>query len=112
MIPTPTYVSALFGHRCVSVACGGAHTFAVSDMGKTFSWGQGACGQLGLGSKPPVVFLPTQVPSLSDKQVRGVACGFGHTVIVLAGGECLTCGWNKTGQCGDGSRFVTRLTER
>lgn len=32
-----------------------------------------------------------------------MACGFGHTVVVLAGGECLTCGWNKAGQCGNGS---------
>ena len=50
-----------------------------------------------------VVATPSQVSALADKQVRGVACGFGHTVVVLAGGECLTCGWNKAGQCGNGS---------
>jgi alpha-tubulin suppressor-like RCC1 family protein len=102
LIARPTYVAALFGHRAVSVACGGAHTFVISDTGKAFSWGQGACGQLGHGHKNATVALPTHVAALADKQVRGVACGFGHTVVVLVGGECLTCGWNNTGQCGDG----------
>ena len=102
LVARPTYIAGLFGHRCVSVACGGAHTFVITDLGKTFSWGQGACGQLGQGHRNTVVATPSQVSALADKQVRGVACGFGHTVVVLAGGECLTCGWNKAGQCGNG----------
>ena len=51
-----------------------------------------------------LVATPTQVQALVDRQVGGVACGFGHTVIVLVGGECLTCGWNASGQCGNGSK--------
>ena len=62
VVSLPTYVSGLFGHRCATVACGGAHTLVVSDMGKTFSWGQNACGQLGLGHKTALVATPTQVP--------------------------------------------------
>ena len=52
-------------HRCMSVACGGAHTFVVSDMGKTFSWGQGGCGQLGQGHTIAIVSTPTQVSALA-----------------------------------------------
>jgi alpha-tubulin suppressor-like RCC1 family protein len=62
VVSLPTYVSGLFGHRCATVACGGAHTLVVSDMGKAFSWGQNACGQLGLGHKSALVATPTQVP--------------------------------------------------
>ena len=62
VVSLPTYVSGLFGHRCATVACGGAHTLVVSDMGKIFSWGQNACGQLGLGHKTALVATPTQVP--------------------------------------------------
>ncbi len=62
VVSLPAYVSGLFGHRCATVACGGAHTLVVSDMGKIFSWGQNACGQLGLGHKTALVATPTQVP--------------------------------------------------
>jgi len=61
LVPRPTYIAGLFGHRCVSVACGGAHTFVITDLGKTFSWGQGACGQLGQGHTNTVVATPSQV---------------------------------------------------
>ena len=103
LIRRPQFVSGLFGHRCTSVACGGGHTLAVTDAGKIFSWGQGACGQLGLGIKTPVVGTPTAVTALQQDLVRGIACGFGHSVIVLTNGDCLTCGWNNAGQCGQGS---------
>jgi hypothetical protein len=61
LVTRPKYVSGLFGHRCVSVACCGAHTFVITDIGKTFSWGQGACGQLGQGHTNTVVATPSQV---------------------------------------------------
>lgn len=41
---------ALADFRIVDVACGEAHSLAVSSTGNLYSWGACSCGQLGLGS--------------------------------------------------------------
>ncbi|EKX46605.1 hypothetical protein GUITHDRAFT_48927, partial [Guillardia theta CCMP2712] len=98
----PTFVGSLFGVACMSVSCGGAHTVVVSEDGRVFSWGLGANGQLGHGSRDNLT-TPSVVQAMRGRDVLAVTCGVGHTVIVLAGGELYTCGWNKNGQCGVGS---------
>lgn len=42
--PTPRIVELLCNIRVVQIACGDAHTVALSRDGKLYSWGGGGCG--------------------------------------------------------------------
>ena len=63
-----------------SIAAGGQHTVAVTDM-SVHTWGSNSCGQLGTrtfrdkGS-------PTEVKDLTGKGVCQVACGLEHTLFL------------------------------
>jgi alpha-tubulin suppressor-like RCC1 family protein len=45
----PFLVRALRSERVAFVACGGSHTLASTEDGRTFAWGSGSVGQLGIG---------------------------------------------------------------
>eukprot|EP00438_Fugacium_kawagutii_P009098 Skav206641 [mRNA] locus=scaffold166:80793:91999:- [translate_table: standard] len=81
---TPRVVEHLRPHVVATVACGKAHTIAVSERGKMFTWGAGACGQLGhpdTSSFPsdedgyPFQPVPRGVDHLKDFKVIATACG-------------------------------------
>ena len=101
-IKRPTFIPGLLSYKCISAACGGGHTIVLTDTGRVLSWGTGSCGQLGHGSKENVA-APRVVEALAGKHVTGVACGFGHTVVVMDSGVCMSFGWNRDAQCGVGS---------
>lgn len=46
-----TYQRAIDVNISVKVACGYAHTLALSDEGKLYVWGGNSYGQLGIGNK-------------------------------------------------------------
>ncbi|EFN61765.1 RCC1 and BTB domain-containing protein 1 [Camponotus floridanus] len=48
---TPSRVGSLIGVVIIKVACGYAHTLALSDEGKLYVWGGNSYGQLGIGNK-------------------------------------------------------------
>jgi alpha-tubulin suppressor-like RCC1 family protein len=78
-----------------SVACGDAHTAAVSrDFSCAFTWGAGAHGQLGLGSESSAntPFRTLHSPPLS---ILAAACGSCHTLFLVSNGRfsfALECG--------------------
>lgn len=45
----PRYVSALQGTPVAMIATGAAHAAVLSVYGRVYTWGEGICGQLGLG---------------------------------------------------------------
>merc|ERR1712086_198584 len=45
----PTLVTGLQGKQVVHFAAGGCHTICTTADGSVFTWGDGGCGQLGLG---------------------------------------------------------------
>ena len=45
--PTPRLVDLLQTIQVVQIACGDAHTVALTNEGRLYSWGGGGCGQLG-----------------------------------------------------------------
>lgn len=51
-------VGALDAQKIAGVACGQAHSLAVSEQGQVFSWGAGEWGQLGLGMAEEAVRVP------------------------------------------------------
>ncbi|KAJ4850298.1 hypothetical protein Tsubulata_025898 [Turnera subulata] len=125
----PCLVTMNPGVRIHTVAAGGRHTLALSDIGQVWGWGYGGEGQLGLGSRIRMVSSPHPVPCIdpsygkdrttalsrgvmtSEGQnfrvpgsyVKGIACGGRHSAVITDAGALLTFGWGLYGQCGQGS---------
>ncbi|KAK9920599.1 hypothetical protein M0R45_029150 [Rubus argutus] len=119
---SPCLVNIGPGVRITTVAAGGRHTLALSDMGQVWGWGYGGEGQLGLGSRMKMVSSPHLIPcidpSVSGKDrfcavsqgskfpgsyVKEIACGGRHSAVITDAGALLTFGWGLYGQCGQGS---------
>ena len=79
-----------------SGACGGDMVTEV------WSCGQNSYGELG-HEDCVTRRVHFKVAVLEGRQVRGVAAGNEHTVVLLRGGEVLTVGYNDNGQCGQGT---------
>uniref|UniRef100_A0A2P2Q5Y0 Ultraviolet-B receptor UVR8 n=1 Tax=Rhizophora mucronata TaxID=61149 RepID=A0A2P2Q5Y0_RHIMU len=120
----PCLVTLNPGVRIVTVAAGGRHTLALSDMGQVWGWGYGGEGQLGLGSHIRMVSsphpihcidstykkdkptTPSQGGTSSEGQsfkvpgsyVKGIACGGRHSAVITDAGALLTFGWGLYGQ--------------
>ncbi|RRT43299.1 hypothetical protein B296_00042557 [Ensete ventricosum] len=62
----PCLVTLDTGVRIVSVAAGGRHTLALSDVGQVWGWGYGGEGQLGLGSRMRNVSSPHPIPCVES----------------------------------------------
>jgi len=97
----PKFVDALKPYRCTYISAGELHSAAVTEDGDLYTWGDGFCGQLGLGNKRPRV-LPEQVTlgGLEDECVESVSCGYRHTLCVTEDGECFTFGLGHFGVLG------------
>jgi len=113
--PEPKLVEDLGDYHIVQVACGDAHTVALTAEGLVFSWGGGGCGQLG---HPDTAQMPKDedgcpyqpTPRLVEDLaavVCYVACGKAHTVVVCAEGHLYSWGAGACGQLGhpDTSNF-------
>ncbi|KAJ6325196.1 hypothetical protein OIU76_012309 [Salix suchowensis] len=125
----PCLVTLNTGVRVATVAAGGRHTLALSDMGQVWGWGYGGEGQLGLGSRIRMVSSPHPIPCVDSaygkdravvlsrggmasegqgfrvpgSYVKGIACGGRHSAVITDAGALLTFGWGLYGQCGQGS---------
>ncbi|CAB1451658.1 unnamed protein product [Pleuronectes platessa] len=91
---TPCRIAALQGVNIVQVACGYAHTLALTDEGLVYAWGANSYGQLGTGNKSNQA-LPTQINTDKDRMVEVAACHTSHTSAaktqsgqVLMWGQC------------------------
>ncbi|KAK7339702.1 hypothetical protein VNO77_20383 [Canavalia gladiata] len=125
---SPSLVTLGHGVKITSVAVGGRHTLALSDVGQVWGWGYGGEGQLGLGSRVKMVSSPHLIPcieSASGKDrstafhqgggagaqgsnvpgsyVMEIACGGRHSAVITDTGALLTFGWGLYGQCGQGN---------
>eukprot|EP00639_Heterosigma_akashiwo_P016685 CAMPEP_0206393448 /NCGR_PEP_ID=MMETSP0294-20121207/20727_1 /ASSEMBLY_ACC=CAM_ASM_000327 /TAXON_ID=39354 /ORGANISM="Heterosigma akashiwo, Strain CCMP2393" /LENGTH=253 /DNA_ID=CAMNT_0053847053 /DNA_START=168 /DNA_END=925 /DNA_ORIENTATION=- len=78
-------------------------------MAVVYSWGRGEDGQLGLGDTNDQD-APAAVDALRGKDVRQVACGSGHTVVLTEEGAVYTWGRGDDGRLGHGDK-VPRLVE-
>ncbi|KAH6798171.1 Regulator of chromosome condensation family protein [Perilla frutescens var. hirtella] len=118
------------GVRITSVAAGGRHTLALSDVGQVWGWGYGGEGQLGLGSRIKMVASPHLIPCIdpslnggdssgvnnqnsggvaAEQQksvgnyITGIACGGRHSAVITDAGVLIAFGWGLYGQCGQGN---------
>jgi alpha-tubulin suppressor-like RCC1 family protein len=84
-LPNPTPQSVVnIDAKVTGIACGKAHSVAVTELGEVFTFGCGAQGQLGHGDLENR-HAPHPVEALgrsgSDVNVVDVACGGAHTVV-------------------------------
>ncbi|XP_046900656.1 probable E3 ubiquitin-protein ligase HERC6 isoform X3 [Hypomesus transpacificus] len=86
--------------QVVQVACGDAHSLALTSGGDVYSWGLNSHGQLGLGKGVSLQPYPTQVRSLTGVPVTQVAAGGTHTLVLSLSGLVYCCGANRAGQLG------------
>ncbi|XP_020530583.1 ultraviolet-B receptor UVR8-like [Amborella trichopoda] len=98
-------VSSLDIYRISHVACGQAHTVAVTDMGAVVSWGASEFGQLGHKDAIDVVDViqPRIVKGTRDLHFVRVACGAAHTLALTGSGEVYSFGQGLYGALGLGS---------
>jgi len=96
-IPRP--IAALAHVTIQRVAAGGAHSLAVAEGGKLYSWGWGRHGQLGLGDQGTQL-SPRHVESIEG--VVQVAAGKAHSLALCSDGAVYSFGRATAGQCGQG----------
>ncbi|KAK9875133.1 hypothetical protein WA026_005926 [Henosepilachna vigintioctopunctata] len=72
----PKLVEGLDDYEIVDIACGGAHSAAITRSGQLFTWGKGRYGRLGHGDSEDQL-IPKFVEALLGYKVIDVACGSG-----------------------------------
>ena len=94
-------LGGLSGKKVVGIAAGDGCSFAWTNDGGLFAWGQGLVGQLGLGAVTSAP-QPTPVPAMSGKIVKKVCCGAEHTLVLTQAGDLYSFGNGTMGQLGHG----------
>ena len=95
-------VEGLRGVRVVAVAARGAHTLALDDRGRVYSWGRGDEGQLGHGAFEAVPH-PRRIARLPTSVVA-VGAGRTHSLALDADGAVYSWGCGDDGALGHGDR--------
>ena len=83
------------------MACGYRHTVILKIDGSVWSCGWNVYGELGLGNTTTKTTF-TQVTTNINNDVKQIACGSYHTVILKNDGSIWSCGANNNGQLGLG----------
>jgi alpha-tubulin suppressor-like RCC1 family protein len=93
------------------------HLSLVDVDGNVWMWGNNKHGQLGLDvldvHQPTMLSRDLYVPGLAvDEDVRQVACGQWHSLLVTTHGNVYATGYNKFGQLGlPGVKFTNKFTK-
>lgn len=107
----PRMVEGLIPQKIVYLECGGYHNAAVSEEGEVWVWGRGDVNQLGIDifklSKDEIgvlALVPMVIEEFIDQRVniKAVACGEAHTLMLDSEGKVYSCGWGEDGQLGLG----------
>eukprot|EP00727_Mastigamoeba_balamuthi_P005924 m51a1_g1951 hypothetical protein (908) ;mRNA; f:1008840-1012620 len=96
----PQAVAGLLHVHVVAVACGDAHSAALSDTGVVFAWGRGDRGQLGSGV-PADSAVPVVAGNGAAPAFERVVCGPDNTFAIT--GEGVLHSWG----CGERCRLGT-----
>jgi alpha-tubulin suppressor-like RCC1 family protein len=100
----PTPVEALAGEFVIYAESGGYHNAAVTESGDLWVWGRGDVHQLGVSfdlmTKDDIGHVAFRPIKTELKNVKGVACGEAHTVVLNSEGTVFAFGWAEDGQLG------------
>jgi alpha-tubulin suppressor-like RCC1 family protein len=99
---TPTVIGTLKDVRVTLIDSLSTHSVAVTEDGSLYTWGNGDKHRLGHGTTGKE-YAPRLVMSLRDKPaVVDVACGLGHTLVLLVTGQVYSWGNGGNGRLGHG----------
>ncbi|EAR89718.1 regulator of chromosome condensation (RCC1) protein (macronuclear) [Tetrahymena thermophila SB210] len=94
---TPQIVD-LKNNLAVFVSCGKRNTMVITQTQKIFGFGDGKCGQLGLGNECNE-YKPRQL-QIQMQNIVAISCGDRHTLFLNEEGEAFSCGNNTYNQLG------------
>eukprot|EP01083_Nonionella_stella_P220938 789952_1 len=99
-VPIPTLISTKV--RMKQIVTGYAHCVALSQAGDAFAWGWNRYGQCGRRNTTNI-YTPTEIEALKGQEMASVSCGVNHTMFVSSDGTMMATGYNRHGECGDGT---------
>eukprot|EP01133_Synstelium_polycarpum_P013067 gene13067-15368_t len=82
----PAIVQMLKGKRIKQVACGEAHSLAVTEFGDVYSWGRGKEGELGHPERHQTM-PPQIIRALEHERIVKVVCGNFHSLALTDTGK-------------------------
>ena len=100
--PRPLPRSVFGGELVTVVALGWRHALARTQSGQVYSWGSGACGELGRGSRKDAS-APALIETLGREKVEKISAGRAHSLASTADGFVFAWGDNSSGQLGTGT---------
>lgn len=97
----------------VQIACGGAHTCALTDTGFIYSWGWPKYGQTGHGDRDRSTNkVPRKIEHELARNISKVACGSKHTLAIDRNGLAISFGCGEHGEIGHGDSDIRMLPTR
>jgi len=101
---SPLAIAGLRGAYVTQIACGEAHSAAISGSGTLYTWGKGEYGELGYEAAKQLT--PCQVDSepWEGKPIAQVACGKFYTLVLVEDGRVFSFGNNDSGQLGHNTK--------
>ncbi len=99
-VENPEKLTTILGVE--KLAVGQSHVMAIKYDGTVWSWGSNKYGKLGNGvDSDSIITNPTQIVGLT--QIKDVAVGLYHTLILKDDGTVWSVGFNEYGSLGDGT---------
>lgn len=99
---TPIDITSQFSGRVVKIATGDLHSFALTQDGTFYAWGQNAFTGF-TDDRETFHTTPVDTTGLLPERITSLAVGAGHYLALTEGGRLFSWGENDHGQLGNGS---------
>ena len=99
---TFTQVTTNINNDVKQVYCGGDHTYILKNDGSVWACGDNSSGQLGLGTTTTKIKNTFTQVTTNISDVKQIACGDSHIIILKNDGSLWSCGNDGYGQLGLG----------
>ena len=98
------HVKKLAGIPLRKISCGWAHSAAVSQAGRLYSWGGGFSTHISVTGFPSAapILEPTFLSVSESSRILDVSCGLDHTLVLTEEGYVYTFGSGAAGRLGHG----------
>jgi alpha-tubulin suppressor-like RCC1 family protein len=94
-----------YGARAAQVSLGEHHTVILTDDGEVLTCGVGEYGLQGTGHTTDAL-VPVSLDTLEKEDIKQVAAGLDHTLVLTDGGAIFSWGRNTAGQLGHADSYI------
>ncbi|OMJ84574.1 hypothetical protein SteCoe_14244 [Stentor coeruleus] len=105
---SPQLIKTISDKVIKEIACGEAHSLALTQHGEVYAWGRGYEGQLGIRNSVEASSVPKYIDSFYSKHIKTVACGQRSSFAIELDGKIYSWGEGRCGQLGHGMERVCR----